>query len=349
MDLRFEFVRRQTSRVVIGRGTTAQLRERLDDAGLRGVVIVHDEALVALAERVAAALGGASRLPVPGHEALKDLRHVEAVVASLRSLGADRSTALLGLGGGSVTDFTGFLASIWLRGVPFVACPTTTLALCDAALGGKNGVDVDGRKNELGTIRQPELILGDVDWLTTLPDALYREGFVEVIKKAAVLDRERFAELERLLPALRARDASAAEAAITMAVAMKMAVVVADETERDRRRWLNFGHTIGHALESLAAGALRHGECVALGMLAECRAAGSSVPPGVAQSLETALRAIGAPTAIPRAFARVDELWALAQLDKKARHGQVPMIVPAELGRGVEVALTRESLARALD
>ncbi|MCU0864422.1 MAG: 3-dehydroquinate synthase [Planctomycetes bacterium] len=348
MDLRFEFVRRQTSRVVIGRGTTTQLRQALDEAKLRAVVVVHDEALAGLAARVAIALGGAPTLPVPGTEALKDLRHVETAVAALRQLGADRGTALLGLGGGSVTDFTGFLASIWLRGVPFVACPTTTLALCDAALGGKNGIDLAGRKNELGTIRQPELIVGDVDWLETLPDALYREGFVEVLKKAAVLDGERFAELERLLPALRARDASAAEAAITMAVAMKMAVVVADETERDRRRWLNFGHTIGHALESLAAGALRHGECVALGMLAECRAAGPSVPAVVMQRLAAALRAIGAPTEIPRSFARVDELWALAQLDKKVRDGLVPMIVPAELGRGVEVALTRDALALAL-
>jgi 3-dehydroquinate synthase len=349
MDLRFEFVRRQTSRVVVGRGTTTQLRQRLDETGLRSVVIVHDEALMALAERVSAAVGGAATFPVPGDESLKDLRHVAATVASLRRLGADRGTALLGLGGGSVTDFTGFLASIWLRGVPFVACPTTTLALCDAALGGKNGVDVDGRKNELGTIRQPELVLGDVDWLHTLPDALYREGFVEALKKAAVLDRARFEQLEALLPALRSRDADAAVAAITMAVSMKMAVVAADETERDRRRWLNFGHTIGHALESLAKGALRHGECVAIGMLAECRAAGSVVPAAVQERLASALRAIDAPTVVPRAFARVDELWALAQMDKKARDGKVPMIVPAELGRGVEVVLTRESLARAVD
>ena len=348
MDLRFEFVRRQTSRVVVGRGTTAQLRQRLDEVGLRSVVVVHDEALTALAERVTAAVGGAARLPVPGNESLKDLRHVAAAVASLRRLGADRGTALLGLGGGSVTDFTGFLASIWLRGVPFVACPTTTLALCDAALGGKNGVDVDGRKNELGTIRQPELVLGDIDWLATLPDAMYREGFVEVIKKAAVLDRERFEQLERLLPALRSRDADAAATAIAMAVALKMAVVAADETERDRRRWLNFGHTIGHALESLAKGALRHGECIAIGMLAECRAAGSAVPAAVTERLASALRAIDAPTVMPRPFARVDELWALAQMDKKVRDGQVPMIVPAELGSGVEVALTRESLARAI-
>lgn len=348
MEMRFEFVRQRTSRIVIGRGPTARLRQLLDEARLREVVIVHDAALEALAERVATALGGAVRLPVPGGEPLKDLHHIEQAVAWLRQRGADRGTTLLGLGGGSVTDFTGFLASIWLRGVPFVACPTTTLALCDAALGGKNGVDLAGRKNELGTIRQPDLIVGDIDWLSTLPDPMYREGFVEVLKKAAVLDRERFEQLERLLPALHARDGDAAASAIAMAVTMKMAVVVDDETERDRRRWLNFGHTIGHALESLAAGALRHGECVAIGMLAECRAAGRTVPAAVTERLTAALRTIEVPVQLPRQFARVDELWALAQMDKKVRDGQVPMIVPAELGRGVEVALTRESLARAL-
>jgi 3-dehydroquinate synthetase len=267
---------------------------------------------------------------------------------ALRQLGADRSTTLLALGGGSVTDFTGFLASIWLRGVRFVACPTTTLALCDASLGGKNGVDVDGRKNELGTVRQPDLIVGDTDWLASLPDALWCEGFVEVVKMAAVLEAEHFATLERLAPALRARDAHAATTAIEMAIAMKMTVVLADETERDRRRWLNFGHTIGHALETHARGALRHGECVAIGMLAECRAAGSSVPGEATQRITNVLQVLGAPTAFPRAFTDAEAMWSLAVQDKKARADVVPMIVPAALGNGVVVELTKARLAASL-
>jgi 3-dehydroquinate synthase len=232
--------------------------------------------------------------------------------------------------------------------VPYVACPTTTLALCDAALGGKNGIDLDGRKNELGVVRQPDLVLGDVDWLRTLPDALWREGFVETLKMAAVLDAAAFARLEALLPALAARDTAAAAEAIALSVRLKMDVVVADETERDRRRWLNFGHTIGHALEAHALGALRHGECVALGMLAECRAAGPAVPADVQARLQRALLQLGAHAHWPRQFADVDALWSLCRLDKKASATTVPTIVPTALGAGAVVELTRERLAHAL-
>jgi 3-dehydroquinate synthase len=306
---------------------------------------VHDTTMAAFAERVAATLR-ARCLPVPAGEAAKQLLHVANAAERLRELGADRDTTLLGLGGGAITDFTGFLAAIWLRGVRFVACPTTTLAMCDAALGGKNGVDQGGRKNELGTIRQPDLVVADVDWLGTLPDALFREGFVEAIKKAAVLDAPNFARLELFAPRLAVRDPVAALAAIEMAVAMKMAIVVADEREHDRRRWLNFGHTIGHALESVAAGALRHGECVAIGMLAECRAAG--VPPVVSDRLAAALTALGVPTRCPPQFADPARLWSFALTDKKVRAGEVPMIVPFAIGAGRAVALTPDRLAAAL-
>ncbi len=350
MDRSFEFTRRAQSRVVVGAGVESRLPELLRElgAGPGAVVVVHDRTMATLADRVAERLGGAHCLAIPTGEAAKDLDQVEAATRALRQLGADRSSTLLALGGGSVTDFTGFLASIWLRGVRFVACPTTTLALCDASLGGKNGIDVEGRKNELGTVRQPDLVVGDTDWLATLPDALWCEGFVEVVKMAAVLDAAHFAVLERLALALRARDAGAAAKAIEMAIAMKMAVVLADETERDRRRWLNFGHTIGHALETHARGALRHGECVALGMLAECRAAAATVPNAVLERLTRLLQDLGAPTAWPRAFADVEALWSLARQDKKARADVVPMIVPAVVGNGVVVELTKERLAASL-
>ncbi len=348
MDRRYAFARTDTSRIVLGRGVEAQLPGLLRELGARDVVVVHDETMAPLGARIASTLATAKTLPVPAGEALKDLRHLGDAALRLRELGADRDVTLLGLGGGSVTDFTGFLASIWLRGVRFVACPTTTLAMCDAALGGKNGIDLGGRKNELGTIRQPDLVAADVAWLKTLPDALWREGFVEVAKKAAVLDADRFARLEQLAPALHARDDAAATEAIVMAVAMKMAVVCADEHEGDRRRWLNFGHTIGHALESLAAGALRHGECVAIGMLAECRAAGDAVPVTVLARLHGLLQQLGAPTRFPAAFADAPRLWELARHDKKVRDGRVPMIVPTSLGHGTPVELTAAALARAI-
>lgn len=347
MDRSFEFVRRSHSRIVIGDDVATRLPLLLRGLGAR-VAIVHDARLTDLAARLASSLEALAVVAVPGDEAAKSLPQIGHLAEQLRARGMRRDTVLLGLGGGSITDCAGFLAAILLRGVPFVACPTTTLALCDAALGGKNGVDHAGRKNELGTIRQPDLIAADLAWLDSLPDALYREGFVEVVKKAAMLDAARFARLEATAPALRARQPQAAAEAIDMAVAMKMGVVLDDETERGKRRLLNFGHTLGHALESLAHGALRHGECVALGMLAECRAAGDAVPREVTTRLRALLDSLGAPTRWPREFADASALWRLASSDKKVRGDGVPLLVPRALGDAIEVPLTPDALASAV-
>jgi 3-dehydroquinate synthetase len=336
MDRSFEFVRRSTSRIVVGSGVESLLPQLVGELQPDGVVVLHDAALPELAARIARALG----------EASKRLAIVGDLARSVRLAGASRGTVLVAVGGGTICDLVGMLAAVLLRGVPFVACPTTTLAMCDAALGGKNGVDHDGRKNELGTIRQPALIAADVDWLQKLPDELFREGLVEVVKKAAVLDAERFARLEQLAPLLAARDAGALIEAIDMAVAMKMAIVEADETEQDRRRFLNFGHTVGHALESSAGGRLRHGTCVALGMLVECRAAG--VAPEIRARLAGLLATLGVPKAIPPQFAHASSLWRLARSDKKVVRGNVPMCVPKALGECIEVELTEESLTKAL-
>lgn len=348
MDRRYDFVRRSTTRVVVAAGAAERLPALLGELGVRDVAVVHDESLAGPASALAHRLPGARLFAVPAGEACKTLAQLERAASWLRAHGASRRTAIIGFGGGSTTDLAGLLAAVYLRGVPFVACPTTTLALCDAALGGKNGVDLEGRKNELGVVRQPDLVLGDVDWLRTLPDALWREGFVETLKMAAVLDAAAFAQLEALLPRLAARDAEAAAEAIALSIRLKMDVVLADETEQDRRRWLNFGHTIGHALEAHAMGALRHGECIALGMLAECRAAAPAVPEAVPARLQRALQQLGAHAHWPPAFADVDALWSLCRLDKKADAGAVPMIVPTALGAGAPVELTRERLARAL-
>lgn len=346
MDQQFEFVQRRRSRIVVGRGTAVRLPALLGELGARDVIVLHDRAVAPLAARIGAAVAARTVLPLADGEAKKDLANVGQLAAALRRAGANRRTTLLGLGGGSTSDLVGFLAAVFLRGVPFVACPTTTLAICDAAIGGKNGVDHGGLKNELGTIRQPDLVVGDTDWLCTLPDPLWRDGFVEVAKKAAVLDAGNFVQLESLAPRLCTRDHDAAAAAIAMAVTMKLAVVQQDETERDRRAWLNFGHTLGHALESLAAGELRHGECVALGMLAECRAA--QVDSAILQRLTAALQALGVATRWPERFARPDALWALATKDKKASADGVPMIVPRQLGHGERTLLTPVALARSL-
>ncbi len=346
MDRRFEFVRRSASRIVIGSGVESLLPELVRELQPDGVVVLHDAALPELAGRIARALGANARIAIAGGHASKRLANVGDLARSVRLAGATRGTVLVGVGGGTTCDLVGMLAAVLLRGVPLVLCPTTTLAMCDAALGGKNGVDHDGRKNELGTIRQPELIAADVDWLLKLPDELFREGLVEVVKKAAVLDAGRFARLEQLAPLLAARDTGALIEAIDMAVSMKMEIVLADELDRQGRRFLNFGHTIGHALESAAGGRLRHGTCIALGMLAECRAGG--VDPGITARLAALLATLGLPARVPPEHAHAASLWRLARSDKKVTRGHVAMCVPTALGAGADVELTEAALATAL-
>lgn len=345
MDRSYEFTRTSTSRIVIGDGVENRLPSLVRELDPDGTVVLHDAALPDLGQRIARALDARSRLTIPGGEASKKLQNVGDLARNVRLAGATRGTVVVAIGGGTITDLVGFMAAVLLRGVPFVACPTTTLAMCDAALGGKNGVDHGGLKNELGTIRQPHLIAGDLAWLRSLPDEHFREGIVEVVKKAAVLDAANFERLERLAPFLAKRDAAAVAEAIDMAVSMKMALVQEDEADSGRRHALNFGHTIGHALESLAAGKLRHGTCVGLGMLLECRAAG--VRDDVVAKLANVLSALGVPKTVPPQFANVSDLWRLAKSDKKARAGSVPMCVPRRIGEPVEVELSEAMLAEA--
>lgn len=345
MERLFAFEHSTSSRIVLGTDAASRLPELVRAHDPDGVVIVHDETLAELASALGAELSAAATLAVAGGEAAKRLETVGELAERLHANGATRATVMVAIGGGTITDLCGFVASIYLRGVPFIACPTTTLAMCDAALGGKNGVDHCGLKNRLGTIRQPDAIVMDPAWLTTLPDEMFREGLVEVVKKAAVLDRERFEELERLAPALRDRDAEATERAIAMSVDMKMTVVLADEREGDRRRALNAGHTIGHAIESFAGGALRHGTAVAMGLVAECRAAG--VTDTITERVAALLRAIGVDPDTPAAYTARDRLWELARQDKKAMRGSVPMHVPHRIGEGHDIELTRAMLDRA--
>ncbi|MBM4060668.1 MAG: 3-dehydroquinate synthase [Planctomycetes bacterium] len=348
MDRRFEFVRTATSRVVVGRSIAPQLPAAVAALRPDGIVLVHDEAVAPLAVRLAAELGARGAIPIQGGESCKQLARAGELASELTRLRATRGTVLVALGGGTVTDLAGFTAAIYLRGILCVLCPTTTLAACDAALGGKNGVDHGGLKNRLGTFRQPALLFADVDWLATLPDPPFREGLVEVVKKAAVLDAQHFARLEALAPALARRDPAATLEAVEMAVAMKMGVVVADETEAGPRAALNFGHTIGHALESLSGETLRHGPAVAMGMLAECRAAGGVVPKEAHSRIAALLALLGVDTAIPPHLADAAALWRFATLDKKVREGRLPMVVPAAIGQRTVVELTEHALARAL-
>lgn len=189
---------------------------------------------------------------------------VDAIIDQLIEMGADRSTMLVGVGGGVITDLTGYVASIYMRGITFGFVPTTLLALVDASIGGKNGIDVGIYKNMVGTIRQPAFILHDTTFLNTLPEVEWRSGFAEIIKHACIKDAAMFRALEENTISSYQKKKQLASDLIQRNVLIKTKVVLQDEFEKGDRKMLNFGHTLGHALENQYE--LTHGEAISIGM-----------------------------------------------------------------------------------
>lgn len=199
----------------------------------------------------------------PGEKS-KDLKVVAAISRWLLENGADRGAFITGIGGGVVCDLAGFVASTYMRGVSFGFVATTLLAQVDAAIGGKNGVNLDGYKNIIGTFNQPEFVICDVDLLLSLPEREYVNGMAEVIKHALIRDAAQFDHLEEYCDAILARDRYEMEFLVTHSAGIKASVVENDELEHGERRKLNLGHTWGHAVEKVAA--LPHGESVSVGL-----------------------------------------------------------------------------------
>lgn len=202
---------------------------------------------------------------IPAGEQYKVQATVDKIIEQLISLGADRNTFLVGIGGGVVTDITGYVASIFLRGIRFGFVPTTLLAMVDASIGGKNGIDVGLYKNMVGVIRQPSFLLFDQNFLHTLPEKEWRNGFAEIIKHAAIKDTAMFKQLEDNDLSFYRKKKNVAMQLIQRNAILKSKVVQADEFEKNERRKLNFGHTLAHAIETRYH--LLHGEAVAIGMV----------------------------------------------------------------------------------
>jgi 3-dehydroquinate synthase len=254
----------------------------------------------------------------------------------LLASGAGRDTTILALGGGVVGDLAGFVAATYMRGVPVVQIPTTLLAMVDASVGGKTGVDTPAGKNLVGVFHRPAAVIADLLAIMTLSSRQLRAGIAEVIKHGVVSDENYFDEIVRSLPAL-AEPARAGDDAmlttVARSIAIKAAVVAADEREQGQRKILNFGHTLGHAIETVSGFTLLHGEAVAVGMVLEATMAErlSIAAPGTAERVRGAVRAAGLPDAIPGGLGR-DEILAATRGDKKARRGSVEYALPAKVG-----------------
>ena len=229
-------------------------------------VIITDENIAALYEE---RLDGWKKIVISPGENNKQQFTVDSIIQQLIKLKADRQTFIVGLGGGVITDLTGYVASVYMRGVKFGFIPTSILAMVDAAVGGKNGVDVGIYKNLVGVIRHPEFLLFDYSFLQSLPIEEWVNGFAEIIKHACIKDKELFKELQENSLSYYQSNKEAIASLIRRNVEIKYKIVASDEFETGDRKLLNFGHTIGHAIENKHS--LAHGHAVSVGMVAACK------------------------------------------------------------------------------
>ncbi|HXE91472.1 MAG TPA: 3-dehydroquinate synthase [Terriglobales bacterium] len=266
-------------------------------------------------------------------ERAKALSAVESLAERLVRAGADRKSVLVGVGGGVTGDVTGFLASIYMRGIDHVQVPTTLLAQVDAAIGGKTGVNLAAGKNLLGSFHQPRLVLTDPEVLATLPERDFRAGLFEALKCGVIRDARIFDFMERERERLLQRDPKALAWLIASCVRVKAAVVAADERERGLRRILNFGHTVGHALEA-ATGyrRLRHGEAVGWGMIAAAEI-GHAMGRTSAAAAGRIARAVAAYGPLPRLHVSAEEVLRRLAADKKTVDGATHFVLARRIGQ----------------
>lgn len=316
----------------------------------RRISRLHGERLESLRRSVerGGSMGGMRLYRVAAGEVGKSLGEAERLWRRLLREGARRDSCVVAFGGGSIGDLGGFVASTLLRGVSFLQIPTTLLAQVDAALGGKTAIDLPEAKNSVGTFHHPRAVVAEPAVLATLPRREMSSGLAEMIKMGAVLDEALFKRIERHLDDLLAGEVKALSPAIAAAQAAKIAVVAGDPYEGDARRALNFGHTLGHAIETLLGYEhLRHGEAVAFGMLFALRLARmQGLDPGVAERIARLIRRLPLPPLPALSAAR---LLTIIARDKKADRGGVVWVLPAGLGsarmeRGLDSGLVEKEL-----
>lgn len=340
-------------RVLVGSGLLARAGALARESGFDGNCAVITDEIVGrlhgaeLQESLEAAGYAAQILAVPAGEKSKCLAAAENLCDRMIAAGLDRGSFVVALGGGVVGDLAGFVASIYQRGIPFMQIPTTIVAQVDSSIGGKTGVNARAGKNLIGAFHQPRLVLADTQTLGTLPEREYREGFAEVIKHAVIRDAAMLDTLDPSAP----RESLAP--LIARNIAIKAAIVAEDEREESgMRALLNFGHTVGHAIENVAGyGRYLHGEAVSLGMAAalEISERKYGLPAADAARVRAKLAEYSLPLALP-ADLGIDALLAATRQDKKFSSGQIRYVVSPRLGEAfVAEDVTEHDLRAALD
>ncbi len=327
------------SRIYIGRAD--ELLQQLLPAGR--VIVISDSNLDRTHHELIAPF---DHILIGQGEQAKSLATLDEIYRKLIEMGADRTSFILGIGGGIVTDVAGFVASTYMRGIKFGFVTTTLLGAVDASVGGKNGVNVGGFKNMVGTFSQPQFVVCDASLLATLPSREFRAGLAEVIKTAILGDAELFALLERTsFEALR-KDAALLEEVITRCMKVKASVVAEDEREGGRRRILNLGHTIAHAIEK-SSNKLNHGEAVAVGLYHITR---SALAQGLisecdAGRISALIEQYGFVTESP---AERKQLLKAIEGDKKRSGDSLHLIYPTAIGKVTDHVISFDKLGELL-
>lgn len=328
----------ETYEIRIGRGLGPRISVDLRKRPLaHRYVIVTDSHLHRRGESLQAAFRrrglAVDLLSFPAGEASKSRRVRDAIEDGIIGLGAGRDTALVALGGGVVGDLAGFVASTFNRGIPYVQIPTTLIGMVDSAIGGKTGINHPAGKNLIGAFHQPSAVYIDVDYLRSLPSRHFNSGMAEVVKCGVIADARMFAFLEGHIEHLARRDPQMMSHLIERCCRIKARVVSDDPFEANRRKILNFGHTIGHALETLSGLRLAHGEAVAIGMAAEARIASrlGLLSPEAAARIAALPGRLGLPTTVP-ADIRPADILQIARRDKKNRAGRITCALPVRIG-----------------
>lgn len=335
--------------IIISEGALDALGEHCQKEHLAGrCVIVSDSNVAPLyAERARQSLIGAGFEPilivVPAGENSKSMAQVAEICDQMIAAGLDRASFLIALGGGVVGDLAGFVAAIYFRGIPFVQVPTTILAQVDSSVGGKTGVNAPGGKNLIGAFHQPRFVLADIATLKTLPKREFNEGFAEIIKHAIIRDAD-------MLAVLRVQKT---ESLIARNVAIKAAIVANDEHETSgERALLNFGHTIGHAIENAAGyGQYLHGEAISLGIVAACNLSMEKADLSKKERdlVVTQLEQFALPIELPQEIS-TEAILAAMQKDKKFANGEIRFILSPRLGEAfISKEITLDDLRAAIE
>ena len=327
--------------ITIGQGALALLPEVLARrCPAARYAIIADSTVAGLyggAVRTAVTtIGPCDLFSFPAGEWNKTREQWAALSDAMTEAGVGRDGAVIALGGGVSGDLAGFVAATYRRGIPFVQVPTSLLAMLDSSIGGKTGVDTAHGKNLVGAFHQPQAVVADVTLLATLPDPHVRAGLAEAVKHGAIADRDHFERIGARRADLLARHPDALEEIIGRSVAIKAEVVGADAREHGRRAILNFGHTVGHAIEAVSGYALLHGEAIAIGMAVEA-AIGTAMGvtrDGTRDALGAALESLDLPSG--PGDLQVDDLLEAMAHDKKNRSGTVKFALLKELGQAAQ-------------